>query len=107
MSDEFKNEMEEITQDDKLWAALSLAVPIIGIIVLFLEDKKARPHIVHGAVHAIALGIFGMILWRLPLIWRLSPLLWIYHLYLAYQAFNGIKADVPGLTDFLKGQSWI
>ena len=107
MSDELKNDMGDITEDDKLWAALSLAIPIIGIIALLMEDKKARPYIVDGAVHGIALAVVMMVLSFIPFIQCIAPLVWIYAIYLAVQAYNGTRAEVPGLTDFLKGQGWI
>ena len=40
----------EITQDDKLWALLSyLFCPLIGIVVLLIEDKKNRPFLKYNA----------------------------------------------------------
>ena len=47
----------EVTSDDKLWALLSYLFPIIAIVVLFMEDKKARPFIKFHAVQAIAVTI--------------------------------------------------
>ena len=56
MSEEPMN--PEVTSDDKLWAALSYVfAPIVGIIMLLMEDKKARPFIKFHAVQSIAVGI--------------------------------------------------
>ena len=43
----------EITSDDKLWAMLSYLIPIIAVVVLFMEDKKARPYVKFSAVQSI------------------------------------------------------
>ena len=38
-----ENQPMDVTSDDKLWGALSYVfAPIVGIIVLLMEDKKAR-----------------------------------------------------------------
>jgi hypothetical protein len=34
--------MSDISQDDKLWAMLGYIIPLIAIVVLFMEDKKNR-----------------------------------------------------------------
>ncbi|MCJ7736042.1 MAG: hypothetical protein MUQ10_01835, partial [Anaerolineae bacterium] len=48
---------EEITKDDKLWSLLSyIFAPLIGIILLFIEDKKDRPFIKYNAWVSIVLG---------------------------------------------------
>ena len=107
MSDEFKKEMGGVSDDDKLWAALSLAIPLIGIIMLLMEEKKERPYIVHAAVHGIGLGVIMFALGLIPFVQCVSPLLWFYMVYLGIQAYGGTAAFVPGLTAFLKGQGWI
>ena len=45
----------EVTSDDKLWAALGYPIVIVALIVLFMEEKKARSFIKFHAVQAIAL----------------------------------------------------
>jgi len=55
----------EVTSDDKLWSALGYPIPILPIIVLFLEDKKNRPFIKFHAVQSLA---FNVVLWILYLI---------------------------------------
>jgi uncharacterized membrane protein len=94
----------EITQDDKLWGALSYVIPvIIPIIVLLMEDKKSRPFVKFHAVQALILGI---------LVYILSPLLgcgvilWLIMLFWAYKAYQGEYINVPVITDFIKNQGW-
>ena len=101
----------EVTQDDKLWAALGYPVGLIAIIMLFLEDKKARPFIKYHAVHAIAINIVVWILISVltaTLIGAIcAPIVWLATLYPAYKAYTGVYWEIPYLTKFLKGQGWV
>ncbi len=67
MTDEQEVPMDasDVTSDDKLWAALGYPIPIIPIIVLFMEDKKARPFIKFHAVQSLA---FNVVLWVVALV---------------------------------------
>ncbi len=103
---------QQVTDDDKLWALLSwLLSPIVPIIVLVMEDKKARPFIKFHAVNALAVVIIG---------WIVSAVLsvvivgcftgiavFVYQIYMAIKAYQGEWIEVPGLTAFLKDQGWI
>jgi uncharacterized membrane protein len=104
----------ETTSDDKLWAALSYVfAPLIGIIVLLMEDKKARPFIKFHAVQSIAVSIAY---WIVVVIFTTvtlgfgglcAPLLWLVFLYWAYKAYQGETFDIPVVTNFIKGQGWV
>lgn len=120
MSEEIENLKmgdENITDDDKLWAALSMAIGLIGLIILLaIEDKKNRPFIRHHAVVGLAasVGVFivTFILGFIPIIQCLAPIVslgaWVYLVYLAVtEAYNGKYVEIPGLNDFLKGQGWL
>ena len=108
-----ENQPMDVTSDDKLWAALSYVfAPIIGIIVLLMEDKKARPFIkFHGVqsivasvavwivvaiIAAVTFGIGGIC----------APLVWIVFLYWGYQAYQGKMVEIPVVTNFVKNQGW-
>ncbi|MEW6285812.1 MAG: DUF4870 domain-containing protein [Chloroflexota bacterium] len=101
----------ETTSDDKLWAALSYVIaPLIGIIVLLMEDKKSRPFIKFHAVQSIAASI---VFWILSSVLSVTvvgiicvPLLWLVFLYWAYKAYQGEMVVIPVLTDFIKNQGW-
>jgi uncharacterized membrane protein len=123
------------TPDDRLIALLSYAsqvvIPfIMPIIVLISESSKRRPFQRYHAVQSLALaavfGLFGMalgvgsmILWVVPIIgWLVSvltacmiPILWamgvIAMLYYGYQAYQGKRFAIPGLTGFLRDQGWL
>ena len=102
----------EITKDDKLWAALGYPIPLIPIIVLLMEDKKARPFIKFHAVQSL---IFNVVLYVLIFIVSAvtlgfgaicAPLLWLVTLWPAYDSYQGNYTEIPVVTNFLKNQGW-
>lgn len=95
---------EEVTQDDKLWALLSyIFSPLIGIIVLLLEDKKDRPFIKYNAVVSIILGVLSVLLsWAC-----IGILVWFYAIYLGIKSYQGEWVQVPFISDFVKNQGWV
>lgn len=101
----------EITSDDKLWAALGYPIPIIAIIVLFMEDKKARPFIKYHAVQSLA---FNVVLWIINTILIATVIgsciafpLWLVSLWPAYEAYQGKYMELPVITNFIKNQGWV
>ncbi|HDQ73155.1 MAG TPA: hypothetical protein ENN19_13845 [Chloroflexi bacterium] len=94
---------EEITQDDKLWALLSyIFAPLVGIIVLLLEDKKDRPFIKYNAVVSIILGILVILLSGICI----GLFIWIYAIYLGIKSYQGEWVEVPVISDFVRNQGW-
>ena|SRR5919108_329667 len=105
--------MMEVTSDDKLWSALSYVfAPIIGIIVLLMEDKKSRPFVKFHAVQSIVVSIAFWILATIITTVTIGfgglcvPVLWLVFLYWAYQAYQGNMVNIPGITNLVKGQGW-
>jgi len=94
----------EITQDDKLWALLSyIFSPLIGIIVLLIEDKKDRPFLKYNAVVSIVLGVIAILLsWAC-----IGILVWIYAIYLGIKSYQGEWVEVPVVSDFVRNQGWV
>ncbi|MCS6802566.1 MAG: DUF4870 domain-containing protein [Chloroflexota bacterium] len=116
---------EAISPNDRLWAILSyIFTPIVGIIVLLLEDYKNRPFaryhavqsigfgiaiiayfflftIVYTILTAITFGILGLCLW----IFYFAPL--IPMIYYAYQASQNRYFEIPALTNFMVQQGWL
>ena len=94
---------EEVTQDDKLWALLSYVfAPLIGIIVLLIEDKKARPFLKYNAWVSIILGVLGILLsWAC-----IGVLVWFYSIYLGFKSYQGEWVEVPVISDFVRNQGW-
>jgi uncharacterized membrane protein len=94
---------EEITQDDKLWALLSyIFCPLIGIIVLLIEDKKNRPFLKYNAVVSIILGILFIILSS----FCIGILVWFYAIYLGFKSYQGEWVEVPVISNFVRNQGW-
>ncbi len=102
----------EVTSDDKLWSALGYPIPILPIIVLFLEDKKNRPFIKFHAVQSLA---FNVVLWILYLIISTvtlgvgaicAPVIFLVTLWPAFDAYSGKYTNIPFITDFIKKQGW-
>ena len=93
----------EITQDDKLWALLShIFCPVIGVVLLLIEDKKDRPFIRYNAIVSIILGI----LWVL-LSWAcIGILVWFYAVYVGFKSYQGEWVEVPVISDFVRNQGW-
>ncbi len=93
----------EITSDDKLWAALAYVFsPLVPIILMLMEDKKNRPFIRAHNAQALILGIITV----LTSGFCVGLLVWVYQLYIAYQAYQGKTVEVPVITNFIKGQGW-
>jgi uncharacterized membrane protein len=105
--------MMDVTSDDKLWAALSYVfAPIVGIIVLLMEDKKSRPFIkFHGVQSIVASVVFWIIATilttvSLGILGLCVPVLWLVFLYWAYQAYQGQMVNIPVVSNFIKNQGW-
>jgi len=94
---------EEITQDDKLWSLLSyIFSPLVGIIMLLIEDKKNRPFIKYNAWISIVLGVVAIVLsWAC-----IGILVWIYAIYLGIKSYQGEWVEVPLISDFVRKQGW-
>jgi uncharacterized protein len=96
----------EITQDDKLWSLLSWLIWPVAVVMLLMDDKKARPFIKYNAVlslaYAVPLYVIGTITAGCLLLVG-----GIYAIVLAVQSFQGQWVKVPFLTDFIKKQGWV
>ncbi len=97
----------DITQDDKLIAALCYVFsPLVPIVIMFLDDKKERPfikaHLMQALVTGIAIMVLTIILSMIPFVGCISPFLWLGMLYYAYKAFQGEVFEVPLVSGFLK-----
>ncbi len=125
----------EANSDDKLIALLcyitQLFVPVVmPLIVLFSESSKKRPFQRYHAVQSLALSILiilvlgvmsigGSILFVVPVIgWIVGGLLLcmtpivalmavVAALYYGFQAYQGKRFAIPGLTSLLQDQGWV
>lgn len=101
----------DITQDDKLWALLSyIFSPLIPLIMILVEEKKARPFIKFHAVQALILGLLMDVLY-LVLGWVFVGLclglaLYVYMIVIGIKAYGGQTMTVPVVTDMIKKNNW-
>jgi len=110
---EFEAPMEEIftydiSSDDKLWAALSYPIALVGIIALLMEDKKERPFIRFHAVQSIVFNVILLvviILLSIPTVGCVS-LLWLITFWPAFDAYQGRYTRIPVITNFILKQGW-
>ena len=96
--------MSDLTSDDKLWAALSYAIPLIAIVVLFMEDKKSRPYIKFNAVQSIVASVVISIIATVTFGCGSILILALY--WWAYQAYMGQDVRIPMISDFIRNQGW-
>ena len=96
--------MSDVTQDDKLWAMLGYIIPLIAIVVLFMEDKKNRPYVKFNAVQSIVATVALTILPTVTL--GCGSSLFLVMLWWAYQAYQGQDVRIPVISDFIRNQGW-
>jgi len=94
----------DITSDDKLWAMLGYIIPIIAIVVLFMEDKKNRPYIKFNAVQSLVATVILTILSTVTC--GFGTVLFLIMLWWAYQAYQGQDVKIPIVSDFIRNQGW-
>ena len=110
----------DVTDNDKLMAALSYPIPLVALIILLVEDMKNQPFQKYHAVQAIAANlalwviivllscILGAVTAFIGGLCGMVPLLiWFVTLYWAYQAYQGQYFEIPAITKFLKDQNWL
>ncbi len=94
----------DISQDDKLWAMLSYLIPVIAVVVLFMEDKKSRPYVKFSAVQSIVVTVLISIIATIT--FGCGAILVFAQLYWAYQAYQGQEIKIPFVSDFIRNQGW-
>ena len=100
-----EEKMDNITDDDKLWAALAYVFPLlVPIIILIMEDKKNREFIKAHNAQALAAGIVFWVFTTVTV--GCGSIVWLLFLYWGYQAFQGNYFEIPVITDFVKNQGW-
>jgi uncharacterized membrane protein len=96
--------MSDVTQDDKLWAMLGYIIPLIAIVVLFMEDKKNRPYVKFNAVQSIVATVALTIISTVTL--GCGGILFLVMFWWAYQAYQGQDVRIPVISDFIRNQGW-
>jgi uncharacterized membrane protein len=121
--------MNEITDNDKLIAALSYPIWFVALVPLLTEGKE-RPFQKFHAVQSLALNIaLWIIIILLVCVLMVASgaltavtaglgvcsgfcgfcplLLWLITLYYAYLAYQGQYFEIPVITDFIVNQGWV
>jgi len=96
--------MPETTSDDRLWAALGYVLPIIALVVLFIEDKRSRPYIKFNAVQSLVMTVIFSILSTVTC--GFGAVLFLIMLWWAYQSYTGKNVNIPLVSDFIRKQGW-
>lgn len=103
----------DLTSDDKLWgllAYLPVIGPIIGILILVMEDKKSRPFLKFHAIQSLILhvvnGVLASVLSFVVVGICTAIAGTIYMIYVGWKAYQGETITVPFFTDFIKKQGW-
>ena len=104
--------MNDINDQDKLWAALAWIIPIIAIVILFVEDMKNRPFQKYHAVNSLIFSVaFFVIISILSVVTfgfgSCLFILWFIVIYWAIKAYQGDWVVIPVITDFAKKQGWV
>lgn len=94
----------DVTDDDKLWAMLSYLIPLIALVVLFMEDKKSRPYVKFNAVQSLVASVALSILSTVTC--GFGTVLFLVMLWWAYQAYQGQDVKIPMISDFIRNQGW-
>lgn len=103
----------DITDNDKLMAALAYPIGIVAIIILLVDSMKTRPFQKYHAVNALAANIVAYVLFFLISTVTLgfgACIAWIVFLPLfwwAYKAYQKEWVVIPLITDFCKKQNWM
>jgi uncharacterized membrane protein len=96
--------MMDVTSDDKLWAMLGYVLPIIALVVLFMEDKKSRPYIKFNAVQSLVMTVLISIVATIT--FGCGTIVYLLMFWWAYQAFQGQDVKIPMVSDFIRKQGW-
>ena len=121
--------------DDKLIALLSYVTQIflplvMPAIILLSASSEKRPFQRYHAAQSLGLAIVallilgvtsigGALFWVIPfigwlmgfLLWCLTPIVWgmavVAALYYGFQAYQGKRFAIPGLSSFMQDQGWL
>lgn len=105
----------EVTSDDKVWGLLAyLLNPLIPIIALLMEDKKARPFIKYHSVQALAFFVaYFVVISVLSAItfgiggFIIGILVFVLSIMYCVKAYQGQWFEIPVITSFCKKQGWM
>ena len=104
--------MNDVNDNDRLMAAITWVIPILGVVILLVEDMKKRPFQKYHAVNSLAFSVaFFIVLTILSIVTfgfgGCLGILWFVVIYWAIKAYQGEWVTIPVITDFVKKQGWV
>jgi uncharacterized membrane protein len=100
----------DVTADDRLWAALSWIPisplwPLFSLLALLMEQTSDRPFVRY---HAIVSLVTGIALIPLSVVTcGLAALVYLVFFYWAYLAYQGEMFEIPWVSDWVRAQGWV
>ena len=104
--------MADITDNDKLMAALSYPISIIvSVIILVSQSNKTRPfqkfHAIQSLIFWLVVIVIGTVLSFVVIGVFCFPIAWLASLFLAYKAYSGEYYELPVIANFMRNQGWV
>jgi uncharacterized membrane protein len=99
-----------VSQDEKLWAALSyLLWPFVPIIVLMNNGKRQQSTLRYHAVQALVAGIvLALAIWLvLAPTMGCGSVIWLLMFYWALRVYRAESVSIPVITSFLRQRDWV
>jgi uncharacterized membrane protein len=103
------HEKDEITSDDRIWAAVSyLFSPLAPVCIHLMPEKRGRPFIRAHYPQAFVSG-FILFLFGIPLaVFSLgcTAILWLVLPLWAYRAYCGEMIRIPFVSEYIQQKGW-
>lgn len=105
-----QNAMKQSKRVNGIWYILIYFFELIGGIVAFIlanGDKSIKFHAIQAMLLWVALAIIGfiLVLFSGALAALVDVLIWLYSLYVGYQAGNGVDIELPIIGGLAKQYS--
>ena len=102
----------DINDNDRLMALLAWIIPLVALIMLFVESMRERPFQKYHAVNSLAFSVVFFVVLSIISVVTFGFgsclfILWFVVIYWGVKAYQGEWVEIPWLTGFLKGQGWI
>ncbi|MCL4404515.1 MAG: hypothetical protein M1544_00970 [Candidatus Marsarchaeota archaeon] len=94
-------------QDDNILYLLAYVFTIVSGIIIYLffakGNKRLRMHSEQAIILGVIMIVLSAILFLVPYISSIITLLvWIYGLYIGFEAYSGRDVDIPYITEIVK-----
>ena len=104
------------SDDDKIWYIITYVIPILtGILTLIVkgeQDKRLKLHAFQSILLGLTMVVVSVIFSLLFFVFAfgilgsiINLLLWLYGLYVGFEAYNGRDVVMPVITEYAKRYS--